>query len=189
MKLLGLAMACAVAGTVASANEFAPVMRGYVEKEVMRWVADPVLVDAIRAQNRANADITDARIGDLDARWQAEVGAASQPTITAVLEKPASAFLRDRVKGSAGVIAEVFVMDAHGLNVATSGVTSDMWQGDEAKFQETFLMGAGAMHVGELEFDESTQSYLGQVSLSIADPDSGAVIGAISIGLNAEMLF
>ncbi len=38
-------------------------------------------------------------------------------------------------------MTEVFVMDARGLNVAASDVTSDYWQGDEEKFSETFPKG------------------------------------------------
>jgi len=93
------------------------------------------------------------------------------------------------VEASGGQITEVFVMDAHGLNVASSGVTSDYWQGDEAKFQKTFLAGTGAMFVDDIELDESTQTYLGQVSIVLTDPDTGAVIGAMTIGLNAQMFF
>lgn len=80
-------------------------------------------------------------------------------------------------------------MDAHGLNVAASGTTSDYWQGDEAKFTETYSRGAGAIHVGDVEFDESASGYLGQVSAPIVDPATNTVIGAITVGLNAEMLF
>ena len=41
----------------------------------------------------------------------------------------------------------------------------------------------------EIEFDESTQSYLAQVSVTLSDPSSGAPIGAMTIGLDAESLF
>jgi hypothetical protein len=79
-------------------------------------------------------------------------------------------------------------MDARGLNVAASTPTSDYWQGDEAKFTDTYSQGPGAIHVGDVEFDESTQSYQGQVSIVVVDPDTGNPIGAITVGLNAEAL-
>ncbi|MGR3321453.1 MAG: PDC sensor domain-containing protein [Pseudooceanicola sp.] len=173
----------------AQANQFEPAMRDYVEAEVLQWVTDPVLISALRGQNRRHAGLTQTQIDDLDRQWRAEVGKPEQPTIAGVTGTEAADFLRQRQDASAGLIAEIFVMDEHGLNVASSTTTSDYWQGDEAKFTESFGVGAGAMHVSEVEFDESTQSYLGQVSVPISDPDDGRVIGAITIGLNAEMLF
>ena len=113
---------------------------------------------------------------------------ADRPTITPVLQNPAAEFLRERVAGSDGVITEAFAMDAHGLNVAASDVTSDMWQGDEAKFQETYPKGAGAVHLDDVEFDESTQTYQGQISISLIAPATGQVVGALIVGVNAEAL-
>ena len=40
----------------------------------------------------------------------------------------------------------------------------------------------------EVEFDESTQTFQGQVSVTIVDPASGEAIGAMTLGLNAEAL-
>lgn len=79
-------------------------------------------------------------------------------------------------------------MDNHGLNVGQSEITSDYWQGDEAKWQKTFLADAGSMHISEVEQDEFTQTYQSQLSLSVIDPASGAVIGVITIGTNVEAL-
>ena len=86
------------------------------------------------------------------------------------------------------MITEIFVMDARGLNVAQSDVTSDYWQGDEAKWQDTFSKGPGAVHISEVEEDESTQTFQSQVSMSVTDPADGSVIGAITVGVNVEML-
>ena len=79
-------------------------------------------------------------------------------------------------------------MDAQGLNVAASGLTSDYWQGDEAKFTETYGKGAGAVHFGEVEFDESSQTYQAQISVTVTDPATGQPIGAITVGVDAAHL-
>ena len=79
-------------------------------------------------------------------------------------------------------------MDDKGLNVAQSSVTSDYWQGDEAKWQKTFQAGPNAYHIGDVEEDESTQMFQSQVSYAITDPASGKVIGAITVGVNVEEL-
>jgi hypothetical protein len=81
------------------------------------------------------------------------------------------------------------MMDARGLNVAASSVTSDYWQGDEEKFTATYPLGPDAVHISEVEFDESTQTFQAQVSLPVTDPATGAVIGAITIGVAADRLF
>lgn len=177
------------AGTLsAHANEFAPAMQEYLDTQIMGWAQSEAIVAAIIAQNAQNAGVDQARIDALDTAWRAEVGASDTPTITPVLNNSASDYLRERVANAGGTITEVFIMDAHGLNVAASNITSDYWQGDEDKFQKTYGVGAGARHLGEVEFDESTQTYQGQISITIVDPATGQPIGAMTVGVDAEAL-
>lgn len=170
------------------AEQIAAPLQAVISEYVDPLLTDPELIAAIRAQNAVTAGYDDAKIAELDALWQSEIGAAEIPTISAVWDTPVSDHLRAQLAGSAGLIHEILVMDARGLNVAVSGVTSDYWQGDEAKYLETYARGPGALHVGAVEFDESSQVYMQQLSLSIADPESGAVIGALTVGLDAERL-
>ena len=100
----------------------------------------------------------------------------------------AADFLRSQIAASEGKITEVFITDNVGLNVAVSDPTSDMWQGDEDKFSKVFPAGPSAVFFGEIELDESTQTYQGQISISITDPATSAVIGTMTIGVNAEAL-
>ncbi|WP_424932227.1 hypothetical protein [Amaricoccus macauensis] len=172
----------------ASAGELEALVQDYVAAHVTAWVADPVLVEAVKAQNEKHAAITQDDIDDLDATWRKEVDAGSAPLVTEVLESPASDFLRDRKSESEGIISEAFVMDAVGLNVAASDATSDFWQGDEAKFQKTYPEGPGTVFVDDVEFDDSTQTYQSQVSFTIADPESGEAIGAITVGIDLDAL-
>lgn len=183
-----LGMGLSLFAAPALANDFKPAMEGFYESEVRGWASDPVLVEAITTQNAVTGGYSDAEIDALDQAWRSEVGAAASPTISPVLENAAADFLRGRVAASGGRITEVFVMDARGLNVAASHVTSDYWQGDEAKHSETYGAGAGAVHFSEIELDESTQRYQGQISLTIVDPATGAPVGAMTIGVDAEAL-
>lgn len=192
MKMLRstlLAAPLIVAAGLTSAVEAPPAMKAFVESDVLAWANSTQVMDAVRAQNTANAGIDQARIDALDAQWRAEVGSGDQPLISSVMSAPLSQFLAEQVAASQGRITELFVMDANGLNVASSGVTSDYWQGDEAKFQKTFNVGPDTIFVDEIELDESTQAYLGQVSISLTDPATGEVIGAMTIGLNAQLFF
>ncbi len=173
----------------AGANELEPQMREYASTNVAEWVANPVLVEAIRAQNGTTSGYSQADIDAMDQAWRAEVGTPDSATISPVMNNEASAFLRDIVEAQGGVVTEIFIMDSRGLNVAASDVTSDYWQGDEAKFQETYPKGAGAIHIGDVEFDESSQAYQGQISMTVVDPGSSEVLGAITVGVNAEAFY
>jgi hypothetical protein len=184
-----LAAVAIIAGThSAGASEFDAKLNDLAAREISRWVGDSVIVAAIRAQNQITRNYTDAEIASLDKSWRSEVGAPAQPTIDPVLDNAASEFLRGKREESSGLFTEIFVMDARGLNVAASDVTSDYWQGDEAKWQETYAVGPNAVHISEVEFDESTQTYQSQVSLSIIDPATGETIGAATVGVNVELL-
>ena len=105
-----------------------------------------------------------------------------------LLDRQASIIARDRREQSDGVVNEIIVMDMHGMNVAISDRTSDYYQGDEAKYQQTYLLGPEAVHISELEFDESTGKVQTQVSLTVTDPQNGQPIGAVTLGISLEKL-
>lgn len=191
MKLNSLFLAAVLGGFLvgpASANEFAPALQDYAAKQVRGWVADSVVVAAINAQNKETASLSEDEIVKLDKQWRAETSNQSRPLIDSVLKRELSKYLRSKKDGSEGIVTEIFVMDAKGLNVGQSDVTSDYWQGDEAKWKETFLKGPDAVHVSDVEQDESTQAFQSQVSIPVVDPASGQVIGAVTVGVNVEQL-
>lgn len=67
-------------------------------------------------------------------------------------------------------------------------MTSDYWQGNEAKWQKTFLADQDAVQVSEVTFDESAKKYQSQVSLPITDPATGEMIGAATVGVYVNAL-
>lgn len=164
-------------------------MASYAEEQRAAWLMSDTIIAAIHAQNAQTVDYDQARIDALDTTWRAEVGSGDAPLIGSVIGSDAARVLSDAVDASAGMITEVFIMDARGLNVASSAPTSDYWQGDEAKFQQTFPVGPDAVHVADVELDESTQTYQAQVSMTITDPSTGEAIGAVTFGLNAQSFF
>lgn len=189
MKLLTAAsLVATLAASALTADEFTPLIHDFYNAEVSSWAQSDVLVRAITEQNARTMAFDQNQIEALDQAWRAEVGTGSTPTITPVLQNAASDFLRHQVASSGGRITEVFIMDAQGLNVAASDTTSDYWQGDEEKFSATHGAGPGAVHVSEVELDESTQRYQAQLSFTITDPATGAAIGAMTIGVDAESL-
>jgi hypothetical protein len=187
-RLVPLVAFLAMVATGAQANEFEPALREFAAKQVREWVKDPKLVEAIKAQNSKNGGLDEAQIVKLDKQWRAETGGSDRPLINQVLGNEVSSYLKAKKDASAGLVTEAFVMDNKGLNVGQSDVTSDYWQGDEAKWKQTYLVGADAVHISGVEQDESTQTFQSQVSVSVVDPADGKVIGAITVGVNVEML-
>ncbi len=116
-----------------------------------------------------------------DQEWQKTAGVT--PFMKAMMESACGQYLH-KMQGSKPFLAEVFVMDNLGANVAMTDKTSDYWQGDEAKFQRSWAEGKGAVFIDEVEFDESTQTYLVQASFPVKD--GGIVIGAITVGIDVD---
>lgn len=172
----------------ATANEFQPMLEALADAEIAAVLSNPALIDAIRAQNGKTAGLSEDEIIAMDQKWRSEIGGGATPTIDSVVASPVSDALRAAVEENGGLFTEVFIMDGVGLNVASSGITSDYWQGDEAKWQQTYSAGPGAVHFGDVEFDESTQTYQSQVSIAIVDPGDQSVIGAATFGVNVELL-
>ncbi len=172
--------------TTAFASEYVGPITQHADTKVKAWISNSVIINAVKAQNAKNASLGQAEIDKLDKKWRAEVGAGSKPMIDEVLSNALSGFLKNQQAASNGLYTEIFVMDNKGLNVGQSEVTSDYWQGDEAKWKKTFLAGTNAVHIGKVKKDESTQKFQSQLSLPIVD--GGKNIGAITIGISVDEL-
>jgi hypothetical protein len=142
---------------------------------------DPVIVEAVKAENAKGKSL--GQIKEMDDKWKAHAGIADY--MKAIMDSECGKHLRG-IQNSAPYYAEIFVMDNQGANVAMTDKTSDYWQGDEAKFKKSFNGGAGAVFVDEVEFDDSAQAYLVQVSVPVKD--SGKVIGAITFGIDVDKI-
>jgi hypothetical protein len=158
--------------------------------ELVTWTQDPALVAAVAAQNARHAGLSQNDIDALDKQWRAEAGAGGGPLVNDLMSRDVSITLQEKQLATAGFINEIFAMDNKGLNVAQSAVTSDYWQGDEDKWQKSFGDGSGegAVHIADVEFDDSTGVFQSQVSIPIKDLQSGQLLGAITFGVNVQSL-
>jgi hypothetical protein len=163
-------------------------LKDLVESQLRAIAENPVVIDAVVQQNTANATIDQASIDQLDKEWRSEVDGQDKKLITQVLSNQLSGYLKQVSDQAGGLYTEIIVMDGKGLNVGQSNVTSDYWQGDEDKWMKTYPVGAEAVFVDEVEMDESTQQLQSQVSFPIIDPTTYRVIGAITFGVNLDML-
>lgn len=148
---------------------------------LQKWGQDLALVSAVVEQNKTG--MTLAAIELRDTEWRATDGLDDR--MKAIMNSGAAKRLLEFQK-SEPYFFEIFLMDNQGANVAMTNKTSDYWQGDEAKWQESFKGGEGAVHVGDIEFDESADDYLVQVSVPVME--SGKAIGAITVGVNLDIL-
>ncbi|TNC82313.1 MAG: hypothetical protein C9356_04665 [Oleiphilus sp.] len=177
MRFLMLILALTLSTT--SLAEEAPAEVKALASELATWGDDPVLIAAVKEQN--GKGITLDAIKARDAEWRKVEGLDDQ--MKAMMESPAAKRMLE-LESSKGFLFEMFLMDNQGANVAMTNKTSDYWQGDEAKWQKSFNGGKGGIHVGEVEFDDSAQAYLVQVSVSVNE--GGKAIGAMTIGVNLD---
>jgi hypothetical protein len=173
---------------LAAAPDHASRIEALVTESLRADVASPVVIEALKARNAANASVDQTAIDKLDATWRAEVEAGGGPLVAETLASPTSEALRKIQAAHGGLLTELFVMDNLGLVVGESDPTSDYWQGDEAKWSRTYPVGPAALFVDDVEFDDSTQTMQAQASFTIADPATGAAIGAVTVGVNVDML-
>jgi hypothetical protein len=143
--------------------------------------ADPVVFKAIQVQNAKK--MTMDAIKKLDTEWMAATGVT--PMMKPYIENKCADALKKYITELPAIV-EAFAMDDQGGLVCTVYKTTDYWQGDEAKWQKSFLDGKGAEFVDKASFDESSQTYSVQVSLPVMD--HGKAIGAITVGLGLDKL-
>lgn len=154
------------------------------QRRYAHWAQLPEIIAAVSAQNSLHQGLSQAQINQLDEQWIAETALRDQPLIKSLLDRPLSRWLQTQQGRSARLITEIMVTDRHGLNVAISEVTTDYWQGNEAKFQQIFFRDDDRPFLGPLEYDQSSQRYHVHISSQIRDPDSGEAIGVLVIGLD-----
>lgn len=147
----------------------------------IKWSTDSVIVKAVQEENGKNKTMD--QIKEMDKKWQATPGIVDY--MKALIDSPCGKHLL-ALQNKYKYIAEIFVMDNQGATVAMTDKTSDYWQGDEAKFTESYKNGKGALHISDVTFDDSTQAYLVQVSIPVKS--NGKAIGAITIGVDVDQV-
>jgi hypothetical protein len=150
-------------------------------RAVKRLAANLAVVDAVKAQNAEATNIE--QIKQIDEEWRAT------KTLTAfkrsLQRNPAGRFLRRHVRRNP-TYGEAFLTDKHGANVAAYPATSDYWQGDETKFTASYDDGKGKIFIGDVEYDESSQTHAAQVSVPVID--RGKAIGVLVVGVQLDYI-
>jgi len=182
------AIVLCLASVPAFANEYEAKLQTLVKEKLAPLAADPHVVKAVKAQNTEHAALDAAKIDAMDKEWRAEADKGGGATTAKLLGNDLSKFLTTARDGSGGLYAEIFVMDDKGLNAGASNMTSDLMQGDEAKWQKTFSVGPDAVLIDEVKQDESSGMFVSQVSVPVVDPETKQPIGAMTVGVDVEKL-
>lgn len=140
---------------------------------------DPIIVQAVAEKNARMEAMAD--IEAMDAKWKAEEGVADYMKV--LMENECAVHLKEIV-ASKSYLVEIFVMDNQGALVCETDKTGDYMQGDEAKWQNSYMDGDGDVFVDEVEFDDGFNANISQVSVPVMD--DGKAIGAITFGVNVD---
>lgn len=177
---------------VATAETPAPDMKALmtpaVISKIRQWVDTDIVRISIEAQNNRLTKLDQAQIDQLDTQWKTERESSDKPLIAATLSNPLSIYLARMQGRSLGLYAEIFVMDQNGLNVGQSSITSDFWQGDEAKFQKTFDVSNDAIFLDDPEWDDEANIWRAQANFTLTDDTGAKKIGAVTVEMNLTEL-
>ncbi len=155
--------------------------KNLVEHKLAGIASNGLILDAIEVENAKQKTVEEINL--VDKKWM------DSPTV--------NEFMRSMMKSKCSqyllllmsddpLFEEIFVTDNQGANVCMTSKTSDYWQGDESKFTEAFADGHGGLYLGDVEFDDSTQSYIIQVGLPVKS--AGSAVGTVIFGINVEEL-
>ncbi len=164
-------------------------LRTYATRELMGWLDDPVIIDAIREHNLETDGMTHEELYAQNAQWEAELAAGSGPLLDKVLNNPASLILKDMKAASSEIVTEVFIMDLRGANVAESEPTTAYWHLEEERYQAVSSSRGDAIYVSDVHVEVGGDIYQAEVSLPINDPETGERIGVASFGVNVQSMF
>jgi hypothetical protein len=128
-------------------------------------------------------------IRQIDERWQSSDPDVPDSISFNLMHNPSSDILHsvmdmDRKSESKFKIAEIFVTNAYGANVAQSGKTSDFRQDDEMWWQKAKQNG---LFLSEGGFDESAGVYASDIAIKILDED-GHFIGVLKAVIDIESI-
>ena len=157
-------------------------VKQFAKKVLLSQVDNPAFIMAVNAQNAKGVSLNE--IKQIDKKWKDAED--ELPIHGQMLNNPCTGEIKRLVK-QFPAIGETFVMDNKGANVCQNELTSDYWQGDEAKWKNSFNNGSGGIDVGTEKLDKSTNVVLQQFSVPIVN-NNGQVIGAITFGIKTDKL-
>jgi len=151
----------------------------------------PSIVEAVQQANQAYQGREPAQIEEesmgLDTAWKRS-DSSIQPLVDQIANNPTSDFLLRFIEAFPEEV-EVFVTDQYGLNVAMTDRTSDYLQSDEEWWQTAYHHGAGAVSIGSVDYDASSETWAVDVGVPVRDIQSQEVIGVLRGTVDISVIF
>ncbi|MEZ5357257.1 MAG: PDC sensor domain-containing protein [Candidatus Zixiibacteriota bacterium] len=157
-----------------------PELKKFAKDKLLPLCTNAIFVKAVTEQNAKGITLDEIKV--LDDKWQHAEDFL--PIHEEMLGNACAKEIQSIAKANT-IITEMFVMDNQGANVGQNEITSDYWQGDEAKWINSFNDGKGGVDISEPKLDKSTSKIDQKVSLPIIDA-SGKVIGAVCVGVTLD---
>ena len=148
-------------------------------KELQFIAKNKILQKDLEAQKieKLTADDIQTR----DSEWKKSLGITSFKK--SLMDRRSSNLFRVLLsKKFFGRYAEIFLTDVQGANVALFPLTSDYWQGDEAKFIQSYNKGSCGIAISGSKYDESADSRSFQVSYPVVNKYNRC-IGILVVGI------
>jgi Bacterial extracellular solute-binding proteins, family 3 len=176
---------CSLAGFDLSASE-----QETIKRIVAPWLNvirnDKELLAAVIRQNETNKTKPINQLAKIDEQWQLAFKVGNLDFPKNIVNQSLSQLLKKFAVSSKELLSEIIVMDERGYNVAMVDMTSDYWQGDEAKFLQVYAKVAQTLHFDQIKYDASSKRFQVQVSAPLLNPKSQKAIGAITLGLDVD---
>ena len=168
--------------TLENSDQVEDPVKAFAIENLFLYCTNETFAAEAQAQNDLKTPLKE--IQRIDAEW---TNAEEELSIHREKLNNACANELKRIATGNAAIAEVFVMDDQGAIVGANNLTSDYWQGDEAKWKNSFNEGKGGIDIGKQKFDRSAYTVLQQISLPIMDAQ-GQVIGAVTFGIAVDKI-
>jgi len=141
----------------------------------------------IRAAIEAGPDISSlSEILNLDAQWRAMAPGHYSEMARIIASQEASIAMNRWQKNQESLVTEVMLTNSIGTLVAMSGLSSDFWQGDEAKFERHIRKDPSNLYISRVYYDESTSRFQVIVSKPVIAAGHWLPLGVLVIGLDVE---
>lgn len=156
--------------------------------EIEAIIVKEDLIDALRRANADHADLTRNDIDKMVETWRWEARTTDRRLMPSVTESPLAGRMRRVMADGGDLIDEIGIIDATGLSIAQTNTVSEIWHGTDVRFAKSFRAGVAGRFIDDIEIDGPTQSIGAQANFTVADPNTGEAIGAITIHFNLDGL-
>ncbi len=160
-------------------NQMTDTTAGRLKKQIElleKLTKEELILDSVRKQNEKNMLLEEIKV--IDSKW---ISGGVQKFVMDLMNNSVSLFFQEELLSKEHFYSEAFLCDKNGAVVGEFPKSSDYWQGDEDKFIKCFNKGFGKVFIGEVEYDESTQSNTVQISIPVKDNDE--TIGVLVVGI------